>query len=127
MTWITCPHCFKVNGHEPGCPTPVSSPRAEAPQQDVRHQREGECIHCIPLEGGCEKCAEMFAASRQSDSQEVREALWRHLCAIVQFTPFTDAEWAIVRESEVGAWVNYRHMADAILSQFSVAPRKENQ
>jgi hypothetical protein len=25
----------------------------------MRHQREGECIHCVPLGDNCERCTEM--------------------------------------------------------------------
>jgi hypothetical protein len=81
MTWITCPHCFKVNGHEPGCPTPVSSPRAEAPQQ------VGETL---------------------------RRAIGRAL-----------DDWEAGRIGR--ATTRSGLIRDAILSQFSVAPRKENQ
>lgn len=28
---------------------------------DMRHQREGECIHCLPLRSGCPECAAMNA------------------------------------------------------------------
>ena len=53
-----------------------------------------------------------------------RETLWRLLCDLQCFTPFTDKEWGLVRECDNPTWLRQRHYADAILAEGFARPQQ---
>jgi hypothetical protein len=135
MSGVKCPRCdasdndgYMIAQHvcrDCGYDGLVVSPRAEAPQQEPTCTKCGK-VKPLNIHGYCSDCA-TGTCPRCAPQQETREALLWVIHRAIYGEIENIGEWLAHGLPTLDAVQRSHDIRDAILSQFSVAPRKENQ